>query len=46
MQCAGGGADPGLHPVADYFDLGGVLPRVGEVNLYLRHALIALIMSA
>ena len=32
--------------VADYYDLGGQLPRSGEVNLYLRHALIALIMSA
>ena len=32
--------------VADYYDLGGPLPRSGEVNLYLRHALIALIMSA
>ena len=31
--------------VADYFNLGGVLPREGEVNLYLRHALISLIMS-
>ena len=32
--------------VADYYDLGGPLPRSGEVNLYLRHALISLIMSA
>ncbi|MBC9252782.1 alginate O-acetyltransferase [Pseudomonas alcaligenes] len=32
--------------VADYYDLGGPLPRDGEVNLYLRHGLIALIMSA
>ena len=32
--------------VADFYELGGVLPRSGEVNLYLRHALIALIMSA
>tara|TARA_R100001244_G_scaffold19684_15_gene20355 strand:+ start:681 stop:1907 length:1227 start_codon:yes stop_codon:yes gene_type:complete len=32
--------------VADYYDLGGPLPREGEVNLYLRHALISLIMSA
>lgn len=32
--------------VADYFELGGPLPRNGEVNLYLRHALISLIMSA
>lgn len=32
--------------VADYYQLGGPLPRNGEVNLYLRHALIALIMSA
>jgi two-component system sensor histidine kinase AlgZ len=32
--------------VADYYELGGPLPRTGEVNLYLRHALISLIMSA
>ncbi|MBP8202327.1 MAG: sensor histidine kinase [Pseudomonas sp.] len=32
--------------VADYYELGGPLPRAGEVNLYLRHALISLIMSA
>ena len=32
--------------VADYYELGGPLPRDGEVNLYLRHALISLIMSA
>ncbi|MHA6494854.1 sensor histidine kinase [Pseudomonas borbori] len=32
--------------VADYYELGGTLPRLGEVNLYLRHALISLIMSA
>lgn len=32
--------------VADYFELGGPLPRSGEVNLYLRHGLISLIMSA
>ncbi|HSC82600.1 MAG TPA: sensor histidine kinase [Pseudomonas sp.] len=32
--------------VADYYNLGGPLPRDGEVNLYLRHALISLIMSA
>jgi len=31
--------------VADYFSLGGPMNRTGEVNLYLRHALIALIMS-
>ena len=31
--------------VADYFSLGGPMSRTGEVNLYLRHALIALIMS-
>jgi two-component system sensor histidine kinase AlgZ len=31
---------------ADYFQLGGPLQRSGEVNLYLRHALISLIMSA
>ncbi|MBO3277475.1 sensor histidine kinase [Pseudomonas schmalbachii] len=35
----------GCTAVADYFELGGPLPRTGEVNLYLRHALIALIMS-
>lgn len=32
--------------LADHYNLGGALPRQGEVNLYLRHALIALIMSA
>ncbi|MET1079332.1 MAG: sensor histidine kinase [Pseudomonas sp.] len=32
--------------MADFFQLGGSLTRAGEVNLYLRHALIALIMSA
>lgn len=32
--------------VADYYDLGGPLPHAGEVNLYLRHALISMIMSA
>ncbi|VXC84939.1 Alginate O-acetyltransferase [Pseudomonas sp. 8Z] len=32
--------------VADYYDLGGPLPRSGEARLYLRHALISLIMSA
>jgi len=32
--------------VADYYDFGGLLPRSGEFNLYLRHALISLIMSA
>src|SRR5690606_28937798 len=32
--------------VADVYELGGQLPHAGEVNLYLRHALIALIMSA
>ncbi|WP_448678688.1 sensor histidine kinase [Pseudomonas nicosulfuronedens] len=31
--------------VADYFSLGGPMSRAGEVNLYLRHVLIALIMS-
>ena len=31
--------------VADIYQLGGPLTRVGEVNLYLRHALISLIMS-
>lgn len=32
--------------VADFYDLGGPLPHAGEVKLYLRHALISLIMSA
>ena len=32
--------------VADYYALGGPLPHTGEVNLYLRHALISMIMSA
>ena len=36
----------GCSAVADYLGLGGVLQRDGEVNFYLRHALIALIMSA
>ncbi|TBU76869.1 alginate O-acetyltransferase [Pseudomonas daroniae] len=36
----------GCTAVADYYDLGGPLPHDGEVNLYLRHALISLIMSA
>ena len=36
----------GCTAVADYYELGGPLPRSGEVNLYLRHALISLIMSA
>jgi len=36
----------GCTAVADYYDLGGPLPHEGEVNLYLRHALISLIMSA
>ncbi|WP_308811767.1 sensor histidine kinase [Stutzerimonas azotifigens] len=31
--------------VADIYQLGGPLQRAGEVNLYLRHALISLIMS-
>ncbi len=31
--------------VADIYQLGGPLSREGEVNLYLRHALISLIMS-
>lgn len=31
--------------VADIYQLGGPLTRAGEVNLYLRHALISLIMS-
>ena len=36
----------GRTAVADYYELGGPLQRIGEVNLYLRHALISLIMSA
>ncbi|WP_042552369.1 MULTISPECIES: sensor histidine kinase [Pseudomonas] len=36
----------GCTAVADYYDLGGPLPHDGEVNLYLRHALISMIMSA
>ncbi|MEN0106595.1 MAG: sensor histidine kinase, partial [Pseudomonas sp.] len=36
----------GCTAIADYYELGGPLPRAGEVNLYLRHALISLIMSA
>ncbi|WP_313517213.1 sensor histidine kinase [Pseudomonas sp.] len=36
----------GCTAVADYFSLGGPLPRSGEGNLYLRHGLIGLIMSA
>ncbi len=36
----------GCTAVADIYELGGPLPRAGEVNLYLRHALISLIMSA
>lgn len=36
----------GCTAVADHYELGGPLPRDGEVNLYLRHALISLIMSA
>jgi two-component system sensor histidine kinase AlgZ len=32
--------------VADHYELGGPLPHSGEVNLYLRHGLISLIMSA
>ncbi len=36
----------GCTMVADYYNLGGPLPRAGEVNLYLRHGMIALIMSA
>jgi two-component system sensor histidine kinase AlgZ len=35
----------GCTAVADIYELGGPLPRAGEVNLYLRHALISLIMS-
>ncbi|GLX12239.1 alginate biosynthesis protein AlgZ/FimS [Pseudomonas straminea] len=40
------GLTMGCTAVADYYDLGGPLPHEGEVNLYLRHALISLIMSA
>lgn len=36
----------GCTAVAEHYQLGGELSRAGEVNLYLRHALIALIMSA
>ncbi|SDN46480.1 sensor histidine kinase [Pseudomonas jinjuensis] len=36
----------GCTAVADYFELGGPMSRAGEGNLYLRHALIAAIMSA
>lgn len=36
----------GCSAVADYFNLGGAMQRNGEANFYLRHALIALIMSA
>ncbi|MDM8348664.1 sensor histidine kinase [Pseudomonas sp. sp1636] len=36
----------GCTAVADYYDLGGPLPQAGEFNLYLRHALISMIMSA
>lgn len=36
----------GCTAVAEHYQLGGELTRAGEVNLYLRHALIALIMSA
>ncbi len=36
----------GCTAVADHFQLGGPLSRTGEVNLYLRHSLIGLIMSA
>ncbi|MCY1491334.1 Histidine kinase [compost metagenome] len=32
--------------VADYYDLGGPLPGSGELELYLRHGLIGLIVSA
>ena len=35
----------GCTAVADIYQLGGPLSREGEVNLYLRHALIGLIMS-
>ena len=36
----------GCTAIADHYALGGPLLREGEVNLYLRHALISLIMSA
>ena len=36
----------GCSAVSDYFNLGGQLQRDGEVNFYLRHGIIALIMSA
>ena len=36
----------GCTAVTDYYELGGPLPRNGEVYLYLRHALMGLIMSA
>ena len=36
----------GCSAVADYLNLGGTLQRDGEVNFYLRHALVAMIMSA
>jgi two-component system sensor histidine kinase AlgZ len=32
--------------ITDYYGLGGALPPHGEINLYLRHGLISLIMSA
>ncbi|UVE17657.1 sensor histidine kinase [Pseudomonas sp. LS44] len=36
----------GCTAVADFYDLGGPLPGSGELNLYLRHGMISLIMSA
>lgn len=36
----------GRTAVAEHYQLGGELTRAGEVNLYSRHAPIALIMSA
>ena len=36
----------GCTAIADHYQLGGPMTRAGEVNLYLRHALIALIMTA
>ncbi|TRX75222.1 sensor histidine kinase [Pseudomonas mangiferae] len=36
----------GCTAIADHYELGGPLSRAGEANLYLRHALIGLIMTA
>jgi two-component system sensor histidine kinase AlgZ len=40
------GLTVGCTAVAEYYQLGGQLQQYGEVNLYLRHGLISLIMSA